>query len=507
MTDAVRPTPRVAIIGGGITGLAAAERLRALAPGARVTLFEAAPRLGGVLETRKHEGFLVEQSADNFLRSPPWGVEFAERVGAAESLIPTRRHGRGASVLHRGALHRVPAGFQLMAPGGIVSILTTRVLSLKGKLRLAREGSVAPGDPDVEESVAQFARRRLGDEAYERLVQPLMGGIYAGDAERLSLLATAPRFVEDERRHGSLTGAARHRRASGPRERGARYGLFVAPQGGMERLVDAAARAAGDAELRLNTPVGSLRQDGPGVWRLAGLQGEDLGAFDAVLVTTQAYHAADLLTPVDKPLAEELRGIEYSGVSVVCLGLRRRDVRRRAFGFGFVVPASEGRRILAASFSSRKFPGRAPDGTLLVRVFIGGALAPDLADLHDAGLTRIAVEELAALVGLRGAPLWSSVARWPRRMPQYHVGHLARVGRIEALAARRPGLELAGAAYRGVGVPQCIRDGELAAGRVADYLQRLAAASPERATRDTPSAETPSVKMPSPGMACPDRAE
>jgi oxygen-dependent protoporphyrinogen oxidase len=309
-------------------------------------------------------------------------------------------------------------------------------------------------------------------------VQPLVGGIYTADPELLSMRATLPQFVEQEREHGSLLRAAwRLSRSRGskpePSESGARYGLFVAPRGGMQQLIDAVAARLPRDRVRLSLTVGAVERctaDSPAEtarWRVVDESGTQRGEFDAVILATPAYRAAKIVRAVDRTLADELGSIEYAGASVVCLGLRSEQVTKPIDGFGFVVPAVEKRGILAASFASLKFPGRAPQGRLLARVFVGGALDPRRAELDDDSLVRLATGELQSLVGLRGEPLWGSVVRWPQSMPQYHVGHVERVERIEARMASIEGLELAGAAYRGVGVPQCIRSGEEAASRVA----------------------------------------
>lgn len=461
---------RVAVLGGGITGLAAALRLEEA--GASWTLFEAAPRLGGVLESIRVGDYLVERSADNFLTREPWGTDFCRRLGVEDELLPTDPARRRALVVNRGRIRRVPEGFVLMAPQRAWPVLASPILSLAGKARLLCEPFVGARRDDADESVAAFARRRLGRETFERLVQPLVAGIYTADPERLSMAATMQPFVEQERRHGSLTRAALRREAPAERtESGARYGLFVAPRQGMQRIVDAVAARLPSERVRTGCTVERVERLPDERWRLSDEAGAPLGDFDELIVTLPAPAAAALLRPLDAELGASLGAIEYAGCSVVCTGVQDTQVTRPIDGFGFVVPAVEGRRIIAASFSSYKFPGRAPAGRSIIRAFIGGALQPDLADLDDAELTAIAREELGDLVGLQGEPEFSLVARWPRRMPQYHVGHLDRVTKIEE-AARRVGVELAGAAYRGVGVPQCIRSGELAADRV---IARLAA--------------------------------
>lgn len=462
---------RVIVIGAGITGLAAAHRLRELAPDVDVTVLEAGPRAGGVLETVRLDRYLIEHSADNFITNVPWAIDLCRRIGLADELIATSTEQRGALVVHRGKIERVPAGFMLMAPARLWPMLTTPLLSPLGKLRLLAERFIprrrSPGD----ETLASFARRRLGREVFENIVQPLVGGIYTADPEKLSLAATLPRFLEMERKHGSLIRAARAAENPAPEntESGVRYGLFWTLRDGLTSLVERIVETLPPGSVRLNSPVRHIRREHDGTWVVALASGEPLLA-DSLIVATGAPQAARLLGAVDETAAKLLGQIEYAGTSIVSLVYRRSDIARPLDAFGFVVPAVEKRRILAGSFSSLKFAGRAPDDQVLVRVFIGGALQRELAELPDDELQRIATEELRDLIGVRGEPLLVDIARWPASMPQYHLGHLALVAAIEAAAERHRGLALCGSAYHGVGIPHCIHSGELAAERTLAAL-------------------------------------
>ncbi len=476
---------RVAVIGGGITGLAAAHRLLELDPSLEVRLFESQGRVGGVLETFEDAGFLFERSADNFISNVPYAVDLCRRLGLEGELLSTNDAFRRAFVVRRGRLYPVPDGFMLMAAQKVWPVLTTRLLSLPGKLRLLAEYFVRAKAVE-DESLAAFARRRLGREAFERLVQPLVGGIYTADAEKLSLAATLPRFLEMERQHGGLIRAAlRQRKAArqaapngsqpGQRntsESGARYSLFLAPRHGMSQLVEALASRLGENVIQRQTLVvrleASANPQPADRWNVHYRHGQEEGRYsaDAVILAIPAYHAATLLQPLDASLAAMLNEISYAGSAIVSLGYRRDQVRHPLNGFGFVVPAVEGREILAGSFSSVKFPGRAPDDSVLIRVFLGGSSHPHLVEASDDELRTITQRELQELLGVTGPPQVCHVTRWARRMPQYHLGHLDRVARIEAAAAAHQGLALAGSAYRGVGIPDCIRSGEAAANRL-----------------------------------------
>jgi oxygen-dependent protoporphyrinogen oxidase len=438
-----------------------------------VTLFEAADRLGGILQTQRRDGFLVEESADGFITDPPWGVDFCRRLGFESELIETDAVHRRAMIVRNGRLVPVPEGFVLMEPGAVRPLMTSPLLSWRGKLRLLGEPWIGRRHGDADESVASLIRRRFGREAFERVLQPLLAGMYTADPEKLSAHATLPKLVAQEREYGSLVRASRNKHRQGAMvDSGARYSLFVAPREGMGSMVSAIASRLSPGWIELNAKVSKLETTSDGRWSV--FVGEDqnpLAECDAVIVALAAHHAAEVLKPVDERLAASLREIEYAGVAVVSLGFRRSEIDHPLDCFGFVVPTVERCRILSGSFSSVKYPGRAPSDMVLIRVFVGGALAPERVELPDAELSKLVLDELRSLIGLRGEPVFQEIARWPRAMPQYHVGHLDRVGQIEAEVKRWPGLELAGNAYRGVGIPHCVRSGELAAQRAIEGLR------------------------------------
>ena len=367
-----------------------------------------------------------------------------------------------------------------MRPQRIWPVMRSPILSLRGKLRLACERFVPARRDETDESVAAFARRRLGREAYERLVQPLVGGIYTAEPEKLSLAATMPRFAEMERRHGSLIRAVRADRRSGetesvvlPDDAGRATACSCAPREGLSSFMQAIAARLPQRGVRLNTNVNRIEQAG-NKWRLFCQAAESAGQpeqieVDGVIIATPATAAARLLNNVDTALAAELSGIEYAGCAIVALGYDRSQIRHPLDSFGFVVPAIERRRILSASFSSLKFPGRAPEGKVLIRVFLGGALQPEMLALNDdhcAWPTKNCKICSASTAG----PALSEVYRWHGAMPQYHFGHLERLQRINERISRLPGMALAGNAYQGVGIPHCIASGEQAAERILHKL-------------------------------------
>jgi protoporphyrinogen/coproporphyrinogen III oxidase len=474
---------RVAIIGGGISGLAAAHRIRELDPAAEVTLFEASGRVGGVLETVHRKGWLTERSADMFTTREPWALDLCRRIGIAEELIETDARYRRAFVVRRGRLIPVPEGFTLMSPAKIWPIVATPLLSPLGKLRLAAEYFVSARRENSDESMESFVVRRFGREAFERLIQPLIGGIYTADPAKLSMAATLPQFVELERRYGSLIRGMRVQgsefrvQETGDRGQGtgsgARYGQFVAPRKGMQRLVEAMVARLPEQCVRLNSSVSRMERVNE-CWQVTAGELATVERFDEIILAAPGAVSSRLLETVDQRLAELIARIPYAGCSVAVLGVCRDQVEHPLDGFGFVVPAIEKRKIIACSMASVKFPGRAPEGKVLLRVFVGGALQPELGNLPDCEIRQLVVAELRELIGLSGEPEFFDVARWPGMMPQYHVGHLDLIRQIEERSAAIPHFALAGNAYRGVGIPFCVRSGELAAERIMQSSPREA---------------------------------
>lgn len=453
---------RVAVIGGGISGLAAAHRLVELAGAAArpltLRLFEAGDRLGGVIRSERTDGCVIEAGPDSFLSEKPAALRLCERLGLTGALVGTREEFRRTYVVRAGRLHALPDGFLLMAPTRLWPLVTTPLFSWPGKLRMALD-LVLPRGSGGDESLAAFVRRRLGREALERVAQPLVGGIYTADPEQLSLAATMPRFLEMERTSRSIIVAMwRQQRLAAQRATGsgARWSLFLSFTDGLQMLVDALAARLPDSAVQLRRPAVALVRRPDGGWAVDGFD------CDAVIVATPAHAAAALLRPLDAALAAELDAIPYASSATVTFAWPREAVPHPLDGFGFVVPHIERRALLAGTFSSLKYPGRAPAELLLVRAFVGGALRPDLVELDDQALTDAVRAELTALLGVRAAPRLTRIARWRRAMPQYHVGHTERVARIRTAAAAL-GVALAGNAYEGVGIPDCIRSGEAAA--------------------------------------------
>ena len=432
---------KLVVIGGGITGLAAAHRAVELARERGValdlTLIEARERLGGTIASERVDGFLVEAGPDSFLSEKPWALALCRRLGVEDRLVRTDDRFRKVFVWFGGRLHPLPDGFQLLAPTAMRPFVTSSLFSLPGKLRMALDLVLPRGHAD-DESLGAFVRRRLGAEALERVAQPLVAGIYTADPDDLSLAATMPRFLEVERRDRSIILGLRRAlaRAPLPGTSGARWSLFVTFAGGMEELVVTLAARLPPGAAVLKQRVSALARAGER-WRVRTAEG---GAFDAerVIVATEAHATARLVRYLDPALANLLGEIPYSSAATISLGYRRADVPHPLDGFGFVVPRSEGKALLAGTFSSVKYPGRAPAGHVLLRGFLGGMLNAAILTEDDGALVSRARAELREALGITAEPVLTRLHRWPASMPQYRVGHLARAEAIEHAAAALP---------------------------------------------------------------------
>lgn len=446
---------RVAVVGGGITGLAAAWALRREV---EVAMIEPSRRLGGKILTEQLGAFLVEGGPDSFLTLKPAAVEFAQALGIGDRLVGTREPG-GAFVLYRGRLHPLPEGLASLVPQRLGPFLRSGLFSPLEKARFALD-LVAPVNPNgADESLGAFIRRRLGEAAVDRLAAPLLAGIHAGDVDRLSLRATFPQLAEAERRYGSLTRAVLARRSAGAAGR-PRLPMFMTLRGGLRELVEAAARAIGPQAVR-QAAVTRIAQ-APSGYSLTLDDGETLRV-DALVLTVPAPAAARLLREVNSEAAGVLPSIPYASTAAVVLALRREDVGHPLAGHGYVTARGEGMLHAACTWVSSKWPDRAPPTHVLLRAYVGRAGDDDPLALEDSALTAAVLRELTPLLGIRGAPVMTRVYRWPAAMAQYLVGHLERVAKVRAALQRTPGIVLAGAAYEGVGIPDCIRQGREAA--------------------------------------------
>ena len=459
---------RIAIIGGGITGLSAAFALEAprRSGEVRYVLYEASPHFGGVLRTDHIHGCIVEAGPDSFITEKPWASDLCRSLGLGNELIGSNDAHRKTYILVHGRLIPMPDGLMFLVPTKILPTGLSPLFSWSTKLRMARELLHPPRIANGDESVASMVERHYGAGMVDRLADPLLSGVYGGEAVTLSVRAVLPRFAEMERNHGSLSRAMlaarqrmRHSRKKTP------VPLFTSLNGGMQRLVETIVQKLDPASLLTNAPVQSVQRDNEG-WLVASAQQSE--RFDAVIIALPTRAAAQLLSTASPELAAELNGIGYSSSITVGLGYDRNVRESLPPGFGFLVPHSEGKRLLAATFVHNKFPQRAPEDRALLRCFFAGSNAENVWGLSDDAIIAVVRNELLQILGLRARPLFARVDKWKSAMAQYGVGHLERLERIERLRQQLPGLALAGNGYRGIGVPDCIRSGQEAAKQVVN---------------------------------------
>jgi protoporphyrinogen/coproporphyrinogen III oxidase len=440
----------------------------------RFTLLEASGRVGGTLGTEHRDGFLLELGPDSFISEKPWALALCRRIGLESELIGTRDEHRATFVVHNGKLELLPEGFMLLAPTKFGPLLRSRLFSWPGKLRMALDFVLPRGPQQDDESLGSFVSRRFGREVLERVAQPLIGGIYTADPDHLSLAATMPRFLQMEREHRSVIAAMWKASRSRPQEAksasGARWSLFVSLRNGMQTFVDILTARLSLGQIRQHCAVSQIERT-DGQWQVTCNDGSKLSA-DGVILATPTFRTVPIVQTLNPRLAEQLSTIRYSSAATVNLAFRREQIPHPLNGFGFVVPHRENRKIIACSFSSVKYAGRAPEGYALLRAFVGGSLQEELFNLDDTAMEQVVRHELTTFLGIYTAPLFVHIARYPHSMPQYRVGHFRLVETIDRLVAQHPGLALAGNAYRGVGIADCVRSGEAAAELVLTQVSR-----------------------------------
>lgn len=471
------------MIGGGISGLAAAYTLQENARKAGIsltcTLLESSPVLGGKILTERQDGFVIEGGPDSFLLQKPWAAQLAQALGLEDELIGTNPDQKKLYVSDRGRLIPMPDGVMLIIPTRFMPFVTSPLISWPGKLRMGMDFFIPRRKDDEDESVGHFIRRRLGREALEKIAEPLMSGIHVSDPERQSLLGTFPRFRTLEKQHSSLIrGMLVQRRAaqnngnhaSGTVKGSWKSSVFVSLRGGMAQLVEALEKALSGVQVRTGCRVTRILPGEGGGYQLTTASGETFQA-DAVVLATPAFVSAELVCTFAPKLAEALETIRYVSTATVSLAYRQSEVGNPLNGVGFIIPRKENRRISACTVSSTKFAQRAPQGQMLLRCFVGGPGHEDEVAQSDAELIGAARAELAALLDLHAEPVLGRVYRWKKGNAQYDVGHLERVKAMQALCQETPGLFLTGSAYEGIGVPDCIHQGQQAAEKVFAYLR------------------------------------
>jgi oxygen-dependent protoporphyrinogen oxidase len=469
--------PHVVIIGGGITGLSAAFYLeraaRAIGQPIRCTIVERDSRLGGKIRTERvtdraaTDDFVVEGGPDSFVAQKPWAAELARDLGIGEKLHGSQPITPATYVLCNGTPQPLPDGTMLIVPTRFGPFARSPLISPLGKLRMALDLIIPAREDETDESLADFIRRRLGREALDRLAEPLMSGIHSAECERQSLLATFPRFRDIERRHGSIIRGMIAARRNAPRRIGNESTPFMTIRGGVGALVEALTEQI-EATILLGSGVSAIEQTSDvGRYEVKLNNGTNLLS-DELIVTTPAYISADLVANIVPDLAMALRELRYVSTATVTICVREADITRTIGGYGVIIPRGEGRKINACTISSRKFAGRAPEGYALVRAFVGGSRTPQALNLSDEQLIDVVRSELRDILGIRAEPYFTRVYRWERGNPQYDVGHLDRIAAIEQLQPE--GLHLAGAAYHGVGIPDCVHQGRTIAETIVSTI-------------------------------------
>ncbi len=481
---------KVVVIGGGITGLSAAYILqKARESGEKIDylLVEKDSRLGGKILTEKIDGYIVEGGPDCFLSEKPWVAQMARELGIEHRLMGSNEASKRTYVYADRRLNKLPDGLMGLVPTKLIPFAFSPLISWPGKIRMAFDLFIPPNRTGEDETLGSFVTRRLGKEALDKIAEPLIGGIHAGDPDQMSLKASFPRFIQMEQKYGSLIRAMLAARKNTPKPKPAEPGkaqktFFMTFIGGMGELTDTITEKLDKSKVLTGKTVTKVEK-GPGEKYTVYIDGLEPIEADAVILTAPAHEAAEIVREFDKVMADNLAGIPQATSATVNLAFRRSDIHKPLDAFGFIVPISEKRKIKATTYSSSKWYYRTPgDDYVLIRAFVGGAKNQELVFQDDESMLKMVLNELRDIVGLTAQPVMYKIYRWVKGMPQYTVGHLERVANIEARTAANPGFYVVGGSYRGVGIGDCINVGSQAAEKTLAYLQnsgQRAAASGE----------------------------
>jgi len=450
----------VTIIGGGIAGLATAfylqQKAKELGKSVQYTLLESSDRWGGKIATESVDGFLIEGGPDLLLTQKPAGIQLCKDLGLGDRLIPTNNDRQKTFLVQKGKLVQFPADFSLV-PTKFWPFAVSNLFSWPAKIRMGMDLFIPPRKEDGDESLADFIRRRLGNEALDKIGGPMLAGIHSADPELLSLQGSFPMYAMMEKKYGSLIKAAREMRKNRPTPTPGQKppAMFNSLMGGLGEMVDVLVENLG-GDLRTNVVIEKVEETNIGYDVRVG--GETIHT-DALVLSTPAYVAGDLMADISPELAEALRAIRYVSTATISLGYQKDDVagQHDFEGFGFLIPKSEGRRISGCTWASTKLDYRAPEDGVLLRTFVGGTGQEELVDLSDEELVALSREEIADLMGVRAEPKFTRIFRWKKGRPQYDVGHLDRVAEMEKMALGLGGVYLTGSAYRGSGIPDCVQ--------------------------------------------------
>jgi oxygen-dependent protoporphyrinogen oxidase len=454
---------RIAIIGGGISGLSAAfalEQRRTAGQSLEYSLYESGSNFGGVLRTEQVDGCVVEAGPDSFLSEKPWAADLCHQIGLSDQLIGSNDAQRKTYIVVKGRLIPLPDGLMFLVPTKILPVMRSPLFSSATKVRISREWFLPPHKAYADESVASLVERHYGPEMVAYLADPLLMGVYGGEASELSVRAVLPRFAEMETKYGSLGRGILAARKNTALSSNSPRPLFTSLKDGMQSLAEILLKTLPSSSLQPSTPVQALQLQDSG-WLVSAGYGTD--HFDAVIVATPAPEAGRLLQIAQPELMSELEAIPYSSSVTVALAFDQAVRTSLPPGFGFLIPRSEGKRVLATTFLHNKFAHRAPADRALLRCFLGGSRDEAILGLSDDVILDVVRDELRQILGITAEPLFTRVYKWKAAMAQYNVGHLERLKRIERLRCQLPGLALAGNAYHGIGVPDCVRSGKDAA--------------------------------------------
>ena len=466
---------KIVIIGGGISGLATAysleERAKREGKSVSITLLEKKNQIGGNILTEKVGDFLIEGGPDCFLSEKPWAIQLCERLGMGESLLRTNDEYRKTYILWNGHLHELPEGVILMIPTEIFPLLKSNLITLSGKIRMGMELFIPKKESSDDESLSQFVCRRLGQEALDKIAAPLVAGVHAEDPDTMSVKSRFPRFVQMEEEYGSLIkgmiAKRREMRRAGSKGNKPKYTMFMTLKDGLSEMPATIVQNLKMTKILTNREVADV--DKRDIFKISLKNGEVLDA-DTVVFATPSYETARLLTGINDSISALLSKIPYTSTATVSLAFKKESISNPMNGFGFLVPRQEKRRITGATWVSRKFSYRSPDDSVLIRCFIGGSHNEKLVFLNDKDMIEMVKGELRDIMGITSEPLLTRIYRWEKAMPQYTIGHEERLSALNQKLSEYPGMFLTGSSYRGSGISECIKDGQLTAESVLKYL-------------------------------------
>ncbi len=467
----------IVVIGAGISGLSAAYRLNKLKTQGgidlEITVAEKSTSPGGTIHTEYTGGFVVEGGPDCYFAEKPYAGMLIKELGIADRVIGTNSKNQGTSVLWHGKLYKLPEGVVLMIPTKFTPFVTSSLFSLAGKIRMGMDLLIPKRTDGVDESLAEFTIRRLGREALDRIAEPLVAGVHAGDPDTMSVRSSFPRFVDMEQKYGSLIrGMISARRAMQRRRTAGSGAMFMTMKNGLQDLINTLQQQSSQVQFKTGVEAQSImrtHRSGEPAYVVTLSSGEQLKA-DGVILAVPAYVSAGLIASLSGDLGMLLHSIPYVSTATVSLAYRKDSFGTALKGFGFVVPKKENRRIMAATWTSSKFSYRAPDDAVLIRLFVGGAAHGDMVFLPDREITDMVKSELNDILGVSAEPLLVRIYRWNRAMPQYTIGHESRVKTIEQMITGLGNIQLCGSAYHGIGISDCINSGNTAAQSVLKGL-------------------------------------